>query len=109
MRSLQTDAESARKETAVLWRVTRNPIYREWGWNIFQSFEKHCRVRGGGYSGLKDVTVPAPAHSGKMESFFTAETVKYLWLLFADSAIVPLDEWVFNTEAHPLGKIPQAM
>ena len=91
----------------VLWRVTRNPIYREWGWNIFQSFEKHCRVRGGGYSGLKDVTVPAPAHSGKMESFFTAETVKYLWLLFADSAIVPLDEWVFNTEAHPLRVHPE--
>ena len=87
----------------VLWRVTRNPLYREWGWNIFQSFEKHCRVRGGGYSGLKDVTVQGtPAMSGKMESFFTAETVKYLWLLFADSAIVPLDEWVFNTEAHPL-------
>ena len=41
-------------------------------------------------------------YNGKMESFFTAETVKYLWLLFADSAIVPLDEWVFNTEAHPL-------
>ena len=52
-----------------------------------------------------DVTVSPARHTGKMESFFTAETLKYLWLLFADSAFVPLDRWVFNTEAHPLGKI----
>lgn len=38
-----------------------------------------------------------------MESFFLAETLKYLYLLFADDASeLPLDEWVFNTEAHPL-------
>lgn len=29
----------------VLWRTTHDPIYREWGWAIFQAFEKHCRVR----------------------------------------------------------------
>merc|ERR1719149_590238 len=86
----------------VLWRVTGRPIYRDWGWAIFEAFEKHCRVPGGGYSGLKDVTVAPPRHTGKMESFFTAETLKYLWLLFADTAFVPLDRWVFNTEAHPL-------
>ena len=38
-----------------------------------------------------------------MESFFLAETLKYLYLLFADDqTILPLDKWVFNTEAHPL-------
>lgn len=31
-----------------------------------------------------------------------AETLKYLYLLFADDKLLPLDEWVFNTEAHPL-------
>jgi mannosyl-oligosaccharide alpha-1,2-mannosidase len=35
-----------------------------------------------------------------MESFFLAETPKYLYLLFEDDAL-PLDKWVFNTEAHP--------
>ena len=34
------------------------------------------------------------------ESFFLAETLKYLYLLFTNDEI-SLDEWVFNTEAHP--------
>ena len=33
---------------------------------------------------------------------FFAETLKYLYLLFSDDGVLPLDEWVFNTEAHPL-------
>ncbi|VDL77679.1 unnamed protein product [Nippostrongylus brasiliensis] len=39
-----------------------------------------------------------------MESFYLAETLKYLYLLFADDQknLFPLDKWVFNTEAHPL-------
>ena len=38
----------------------------------------------------------------KMESFFLAETLKYLFLLFSEVDQLPLDKWVFNTEAHPL-------
>ena len=30
------------------------------------------------------------------------ETLKYLYLLFAEDDFLPLDKWVFNTEAHPL-------
>lgn len=29
-------------------------------------------------------------------------SLKYLYLLFKEDDIVPLDSWVFNTEAHPL-------
>lgn len=36
------------------------------------------------------------------DSYFLAETLKYLYLLFLDDDIVPLEKWVFNTEAHPL-------
>lgn len=37
-------------------------------------------------------------------SFFLAETLKYLYLLFHPDSetMIPLDEYVFNTEAHPL-------
>ena len=28
--------------------------------------------------------------------------LKYLFLLFTDDDLLPLDQWVFNTEAHPL-------
>ena len=29
----------------VQWRITRNPIYKDWGWQILQAFQTHCRVR----------------------------------------------------------------
>jgi hypothetical protein len=34
-----------------------------------------------------------------MQSFFLAETLKYFYLIFCDSDVSHLDEWVFNTEA----------
>lgn len=42
------------------------------------------------------------AQDNMMQSFFLAETLKYLYLLFSPPSVIPLDEWVFNTEAHPL-------
>ena len=40
-----------------------------------------------------------------MESFFLAETLKYLFLIFADEDVVGIDDYVFNTEAHPLPRL----
>ena len=59
-------------------------------------------MEGGGYSGLRDVTATAPFKNGKMESFFTAETLKYLFLLQDPDHRISLETYVFNTEAHPL-------
>jgi glycosyl hydrolase family 47 len=39
-----------------------------------------------------------------MESFYLAETLKYLYLLFAPRETLDLGKVVFNTEAHPLRK-----
>lgn len=82
-----------------LWRLTGNKTYQEWGWNIFQAFEKNSRLESG-YVGLKDVNTGVK--DNMMQSFFLAETLKYLYLLFSPPTVIPLDEWVFNTEAHPL-------
>jgi mannosyl-oligosaccharide alpha-1,2-mannosidase len=82
-----------------LWRLTGNKTYQEWGWNIFEAFEKNSRVEGG-YVGLKDVNTGVK--DNMMQSFFLAETLKYFYLLYSPSSVIPLDEWVFNTEAHPL-------
>lgn len=76
--------------------------YREWGWDIFKAFEKHTRVESGGYASLDDVTTVPPPKRNKMESFFLGETLKYLYLLFGDENVLPLDKFIFNTEAHPL-------
>jgi len=85
----------------VMWRMTGDPIYREWGWTMFQGFENNCKTSSG-YSGLQDVTrVPSPQDDA-MQSFFLAETLKYAGLLFTDGETIPLDEYVLNTEAHPL-------
>ncbi|KAI0228052.1 Endoplasmic reticulum mannosyl-oligosaccharide 1,2-alpha-mannosidase [Lamellibrachia satsuma] len=86
-----------------LYRLTGNKTYREWGWKIFQSFEKYTRLPEG-YSSINNVKNPGnPNYRNKMESFFLAETLKYFFLLFSDDHdLLPFDKFVFNTEAHPL-------
>eukprot|EP00042_Codosiga_hollandica_P039661 m.334477 g.334477 ORF g.334477 m.334477 type:complete len:336 (+) comp55667_c0_seq4:198-1205(+) len=84
-----------------LYRFTKNEMYREWGWKIFQAFEKHTRVASGGYSSLNNVKQVPPSYRDKMESFFLGETLKYFFLLFSDNPdLVSLDKYVINTEAH---------
>nr|XP_008263874.3 mannosyl-oligosaccharide 1,2-alpha-mannosidase IC [Oryctolagus cuniculus] len=84
-----------------LWRQTHNPIYREWGWEVVTALEKYCRTEAG-FSGIQDVYSVVPSHDNKQQSFFLAETLKYLYLLFSDDDVLSLEDWVFNTEAHPL-------
>ncbi|KAJ2048968.1 mannosyl-oligosaccharide alpha-1,2-mannosidase [Coemansia sp. S2] len=86
----------------ILYRVTGDPKYQEWGWNIFLAIEKHAKVEAG-YAGVQDVYSESSTsnHIDAMESFFLAETLKYLYLLFSPTDVISLDEYVFNTEAHP--------
>ena len=87
----------------VLHRITGDKKYQEYGWKIFQAFEKYTKIGEGGYSSIRDVKNPgSPGFRDKMESFFLGETLKYFFLLFSDTEIIPLDKFVFNTEAHPL-------
>jgi len=85
-----------------LWRFTKDPIYREWGWTIFVAFERYCKVASGGYSGIKSVMTKRPQMDDTMQSFWVAETLKYLLLLFSEDDALDLNTHVFNTEAHPL-------
>ena len=45
---------------------------------------------------------PHPNPNATLSLTLILTLTRYLWLLFADTAFVPLDRWVFNTEAHPL-------
>jgi mannosyl-oligosaccharide alpha-1,2-mannosidase len=49
-----------------------------------------------------DIQVNTGEKDNMMQSFFLAETLKYLYLLFSPPSVISFDEWVFNTEAHPL-------
>lgn len=83
-----------------LWRMTKDQKYRDWAWEAVQALEKHCRTPDG-YSGIRDVSSPNPGQDDVQQSFFFAETLKYLFLIFSDDDVMPLDKYVFNTEAHP--------
>uniref|UniRef100_A0A1I7TQT8 alpha-1,2-Mannosidase n=1 Tax=Caenorhabditis tropicalis TaxID=1561998 RepID=A0A1I7TQT8_9PELO len=86
-----------------LYRATKDEKYQKWGWDAFEAIEKYAKVETGGYSSIDNVLRKKIRRRDKMESFFPAETLKYLYLLLADDQfILPLDRWVFNTEAHPL-------
>lgn len=61
----------------------------------------YCRTEGG-FSGIKNVYTRQVTKDDVQQSFFLAETLKYLYLLFSPDDVMSLDKWVFNTEAHPL-------
>uniref|UniRef100_A0AC35U1B8 Alpha-1,2-Mannosidase n=1 Tax=Rhabditophanes sp. KR3021 TaxID=114890 RepID=A0AC35U1B8_9BILA len=85
-----------------LFRLTGDTKYQEWGWKMFESIEKYAKVENG-YSSVNNVKKIPVSYKDNMESFYLAETLKYLYLLLeTDQTILPLDKWVFNTEAHPL-------
>uniref|UniRef100_A0A8D0B125 alpha-1,2-Mannosidase n=1 Tax=Salvator merianae TaxID=96440 RepID=A0A8D0B125_SALMN len=84
-----------------MWRLTHDPKYRNWGWEAVQALEKYCRVEAG-FSGIRDVYTTAPSHDNMQQSFFLAETLKYLYLLFCEDDVLSFEDWIFNTEAHPL-------
>lgn len=88
-----------------MYKVTKNKKYQEYGWKIFEAFEKYTKIEGGGYTSISDVTNPYNTKPrDKMESFFLAETLKYFYLLFEEdnSPNFDLRKWVINTEAHLL-------
>jgi len=85
----------------VLSFLTSDPIYREWGWEVFQSIEKFCKTDIA-YGALKDVRRKDLKPENRMESFFLAETMKYFFLLFdPDTNIDILQQSILNTEGHP--------
>jgi mannosyl-oligosaccharide alpha-1,2-mannosidase len=84
----------------VLYRVTGDETLRDEAWKLFEAIDNHTKTEYGN-AALSDVTrVPAP-QTDSMESFWTAETLKYFYLIFSPPEVLSLDEWVFNTEAHP--------
>lgn len=84
----------------VLYRITGNPMYREWCWAMVQALEKYCATPFG-YSGIQNVYNKNTEKDDVQQSFFLSETLKYLYLTFTDPSVISLDEYVFNTEAHP--------
>ena len=89
----------------IMWRITGDRKWQDTAWRMFQAIEKVSRTEIAA-AAIWDITVP-PGELEKqrvdsMESFWLAETLKYFYLCFEEFGVVSLDEWVLNTEAHPL-------
>ncbi|KIO20367.1 hypothetical protein M407DRAFT_29999 [Tulasnella calospora MUT 4182] len=105
----------------ILYRVTGEQIWRNRGYEIFEAIQMWSKGPVG-YASVWEPDSPTPERMDEMPrsvpchsmpqsnsrdalklSYFLAETLKYLYLLFKeDDCGLSLDEIVFNTEAHPL-------
>ncbi|KAK2609249.1 hypothetical protein QQS21_002183 [Conoideocrella luteorostrata] len=84
-----------------MWRVTGDTVWRDAAWRMWEGIVKEAETELA-FASLVDVTVRGGAKEDAMETFWLAETTKYFYLTFEDESVINLDEWVFNTEAHPL-------
>jgi len=82
-----------------LYHATHDPKYLAMGKTYFDALVKYCRTDEG-YAALSDVR--SKKQKDSMESFFFAETLKYLYLLYAPESTLEFDSVIFNTEAHPM-------
>ncbi len=85
-----------------LRHYTGEERYIEMGRTFFQSLVRYCRTDAG-YTTLENVVTKEKGDL--MPSYFLAETLKYLYLLFAPDDALDFDHVTFNTEAHPLRKV----
>ncbi|XP_031272437.1 alpha-mannosidase I MNS4 isoform X2 [Pistacia vera] len=98
------------ESTYWLYKATRDPRYLDAGRDMVASLQYGARCACG-YCHIADVEFHKK--EDHMESFFLAETVKYLWLLF-DLAVGPDNlvengpyKYIFSTEGHLLPATPQ--
>lgn len=86
------------------FRLTGDPVYQDWAWDAFVAFEKFCKTEFG-YASIKDVNLWMPPANDieetkkrirenwidQQESFWMAETLKYLYLILVDVGVSSLD------------------
>jgi mannosyl-oligosaccharide alpha-1,2-mannosidase len=54
-----------------MWRITGDVKYREWGWEMFQSFVNYTSVADeGGFTSLSNANTIPPESRDNMESFW---------------------------------------
>jgi len=89
----------------IMHRTTGDQMYQEKAWDMFQSIRNITETQFAN-AALSDITAIGidglRPKDDRMESFWLTETLKYFYLIFSDPSLISLDQYVFNTEAHPL-------
>ncbi|KAG0136001.1 glycoside hydrolase [Tuber indicum] len=86
--------------------ATGDEKYREWAWDAFLAINATARTASG-FTAVSDVGQEnGGSKFDNQESFWFAEVLKYLYLIFQEDGKVGFvkgaeQKWVFNTEAHP--------
>ena len=91
----------------IMWRTTGDSYWRERAWEMWTAIDKLTRTDLAN-TAVWDVNPKDPTDvsgSDSMESFWMGETLKYFYLIFSEPDLMSLDEWVFNTEAHPFKRL----
>ncbi|OCL09206.1 glycoside hydrolase family 47 protein [Glonium stellatum] len=90
----------------VLYRITGQRDLLEKAWDMFSSIQQYTETHLAN-AAIADVTITdgGVPQLDTMESFWLAETLKYFYLIFSEPTLISLDEWVFNTEAHPFKRL----
>ena len=65
----------------ILYRLTGDPMYREWGWEMTQNIERYAKAGVGnrsmtGYSGFLNVASSPSIRGGIQEPYFLGGTLK---------------------------------
>lgn len=77
----------------VLYRITGDLALQDKAWEMFQAITKHAKTNIA-FAAIKDVTQRDSELIDNMESFWTAETLKYFYLTFCEPDVISLDEYV---------------
>lgn len=103
----------------IMYRITADPKWQDIAWTMFQSIVATTSTELAN-AAIEDVTNPKSPKIDSMEvsfpsnhthttyilttsqSFWLSETLKYFYLIFSPPDLISLDEYVLNTEAHPL-------
>ncbi|RMZ88525.1 hypothetical protein DV736_g4243, partial [Chaetothyriales sp. CBS 134916] len=86
----------------ILYRTTGDTELLDAAWRMFESIQAATETEYAN-AAIDDVTITGkPSQRDSMESFWFAETLKYLYLIFSPPDLISLDDYVLNTEAHPL-------
>jgi len=86
----------------ILYRITGDKTLLEKAWQMWIAISTLAETDIA-FATVTDVTAEGPPpHDDRMESFWMAETLKYFYLIFSEPDLISLDDYVFNTEAHPV-------
>jgi mannosyl-oligosaccharide alpha-1,2-mannosidase len=88
-----------------MYRIKGDTKYQDLAWDIFQNIEKQTGTEFANAE-LANVLSDPPPKMDFMQSFWTAEGIKYLYLIFSELELISLDDYVLNTEARPF-RIPK--